>query len=243
MATPRPDEQRPSTARLAEDIYGFLSDLYRGKTSCYMATGSSEPIHIDLCRKPHAVSSASGETRRSSVCSSVFDSERSLSSMSSVSPGPQLPCEFYGYDDCEETFDLNNVNGWVQHICGHHLIWRLPRDCICWFCDDAVFRTVDETADEREHNYRARMHHIADHYARGATTSDIRPDFYFLDHLRDIGLVSERNFRIYKDWHEAPQPKGGINSKEPAPCAYHQEVAVEVKWRRGRERRQMVRRP
>ncbi|PTB41270.1 hypothetical protein M441DRAFT_68315 [Trichoderma asperellum CBS 433.97] len=242
MATPRPEEQWPSTARLAEDIYGFLSDLHRRKTR-YMATGSSEPIHIDLGRKPHALSSANGETRRSSVCSSVFDSERSLSSMSSVSPGPQLPCEFYGYDDCEETFDLNNVNDWVQHICGHHLIWRLPRDCICWFCDDAVFRTVNETADEREHNYRARMHHIADHYARGATTSDIRPDFYFLDHLRDIGLVSERNFRIYKDWHEAPQPKGGIHSKEPAPCAYHQEVAVEVKWRRGRERRQMVRRP
>ncbi|KAL6887001.1 hypothetical protein GGI43DRAFT_270808 [Trichoderma evansii] len=235
MVTPRREEQRPSTALQPEDIYGFLSDLYQRRTR-YMATGSSEPIHIDPCRKPHALSSASGETRRSSVCSSVFDSDGSSSSMS-----PQLPCEFCGYDDCEETFDLNNIGDWVQHICGHHLLWRLPSVCICWFCDDAVFHAADETAGERERNYRARMHHIADHFGHGATTSEIRPDFYFLDHLRDIGLVSERNFRIYKDWHEAPQPKGGINSEEPTLCACGQEMAVEVMYRRGRECRRLVR--
>ncbi|KAM0461736.1 hypothetical protein ACHAO4_000921 [Trichoderma viride] len=154
---------------------------------------------------------------------------------------PQLPCEFAGYAYCEETFDLNNIDDWVEHICGDHLFWRLPRDCICWFCDDAVFHAVDGTVDERERNFRARMHHIAHHFGRDATISDIRPDFYLLDHLRDTGLISERDFRFHKDWHEAPQPKGGINSEEPAPRTYDRGVAVEVKYRRGRERRQMIR--
>ncbi|KAL6906954.1 hypothetical protein GGI43DRAFT_247445 [Trichoderma evansii] len=176
-------------------------------------------------------------TRRSSVCSSASDPYGTSSSMSVVSSSPQLPCEFYGYENCEETFDLNSFDDWVQHICGHHLRWRLPRYCICWFCDDAVFHAVDETADEREHNYRARMHHIADHFGHGATMSEIRPDFYFLDHLRDIGLVSERNFQACKAWHEAPLPKGGINSEGPAPDAYNQEMVIEVKYRRGREYR------
>lgn len=85
------------------------------------------------------------------------------------------------------------------------------------------------------------MHHIAGHFGHGATISEIRPDFYLLDHLRNIGLVSETNFRMYKEWHEAPQPRGGINSEEPAPGAYDRGVAVEVKCRRGRERQQMVR--
>lgn len=85
------------------------------------------------------------------------------------------------------------------------------------------------------------MHHIAHHFGRDATISDIRPDFYLLDHLRDTGLIAERDFRTLKDWHEAPQPKGGINSEEPAPSTYDRGVAVEIKYRRGREHRQMVR--
>ncbi|EHK45608.1 hypothetical protein TRIATDRAFT_39972 [Trichoderma atroviride IMI 206040] len=240
MVTPRPEDQGPSTALLPGDIYDFLSALDRRRAR-YFATGSSEPVRMDPFRNSHAPSSASRETRRSSACSSIFDSARSLSSMSSVSSGPQLPCEFAEYYYCEETFDLNNIDDWVQHICGHHLTWRLPKDCVCWFCDAVVFHAVDDTADERERNFRARMHHIAQHFGHGATISDIRPDFYLLEHLRDTGLITERGFRILKDWHEAPQPKGGINSEEPAPRAYDRGVAVEVRYRRGRERWQMVR--
>ncbi|KAL7921546.1 hypothetical protein ACQKWADRAFT_121723 [Trichoderma austrokoningii] len=236
MVTPQPGDQTPPTAVSADDIYGFLSDLHRKKIR-YAATGSSEPVHIERSRQPPVLSSASSETRRSSV----FDLGRSLSSMSSVSSGPQLPCEFIGYNDCEETFDLDNVDDWVQHVCGHHLAWRLPRDCVCWFCDVPVFHAVEDTADERERNFRARMHHIAGHFGQGVTIADIRPDFYFLDHLRDIGLVSERDFWLYKEYHEAPQPREGINSEEPAPHAYHRGLVVEVKWRRGRERRQLIR--
>lgn len=137
-------------------------------------------------------------------------------------------------------FNLNNVDDWIQH-CGDHLLWRLPKDCSCWFCDDAIFHAVDNTADELERNFRARMHHIAYHFGHDATVIDIRPDFYLLNHLLNNGLIAEKDFRIHKDWHEAPQPKGGINSEEPAPSTYGRGVAVEIKYRRGRERRQMVR--
>jgi hypothetical protein len=80
------------------------------------------------------------------------------------------------------------------------------------------------------------MRHIAEHFFQGATVEGMRADFPFLDHLRNNGLISERAYIIARDWHEAPQPRGGINTKRPSSSAYQgvTRVVVEVKSRRGR---------
>ncbi|KAL7787125.1 hypothetical protein V8C37DRAFT_391109 [Trichoderma ceciliae] len=250
MVTPLTGRQRPSTLRLTEDIYNFLQ-VHQQRRILPVATGSSgssEPIHFDPRRgahedasfssedfrsrpsEMHVSSAGSGETRRSSV----FDSSRYSSSTSSVLPRRQLPCEFYWYGDCEETFDLDNIDGWVHHIVSQHLGMALPMNCRCWFCDDFVFHAESELVHERRRCYTARMRHIADHFRRGATTDQVRPDFDFVDHLQANDLITRRDFRHSIGFHEAPQPKNGINSVPSAP-SMGWEMAVEVRLRyRGR---------
>ncbi|KAH6605024.1 hypothetical protein Trco_006731 [Trichoderma cornu-damae] len=258
MATPLTGRQ----GLLAEDIYGFLQGHEQARTQS-AATGSSEFIRFELRReaqqdalafsqdsrsrssKMHVSSAGSGETRPPSI----FDLGGYSSSTSSVLPRRQqqqrrrwrrrrrLPCEFYWYGDCQETFDLDDVDGWVRHVGSQHLDMILPTSCRCWFCDDFVFRAESETMGERRRCYAARIRHIAEHYRRGATTGQVRPDFDFLDHLRANDLITIRDFRHARDFHEAPQPKNGINSvPAPAPSAYSA-VAVEVR-RRPRGRRE-----
>ncbi|KAL7948230.1 hypothetical protein V8C42DRAFT_313861 [Trichoderma barbatum] len=227
-----------------EHINCFLQGHEEKKAQC-MATGSSDFTQLrlhqetpwrastssgDSRRRPseaHVSSIASGETRRSSI----FDSIESSSSTTSVLPGRRLPCEFHWYGDCEETFDLRNINGWVDHVESHHLEMTLPMACWCWFCDDVVFRAQSDTIQQRRRCYTDRMNHIAEHYRQGATINDIRPDFEFLHHLRENDLISRRNFLRARDFHEAPQPRNGINSVPAAPVV-NRAMAVEVRSRR-----------
>ncbi|KAL7785282.1 hypothetical protein V8C37DRAFT_405904 [Trichoderma ceciliae] len=51
-----------------------------------------------------------------------------------------------------------------------------------------------------------------DHYLKGATTDEVRPDFDFLDHLHANNLITRSQFLHAISFHEAPQPKNGINS-------------------------------
>ncbi|KAL6889890.1 hypothetical protein HDV57DRAFT_346895 [Trichoderma longibrachiatum] len=246
MAAPR---QEP----LLEDIYGFLQG-HQEKKFRSTATGSSEYTHLELFPKAprdaltlsedsrshpsetHVSSVASGETRRSSI----FDTPGYSSSTSSVLPGRQqrLPCEFFWYGDCEETFGLHDINGWVHHVATQHLDMILPTKCKCWFCDEWVFLAEPEDFQQRDLCYTARIHHIAEHYRQGAMTTDVRPDFDFLDHLWENDLISRRDFQYMKDYHEAPQPRNGINPIPTAPSARSTvavAVAVEVRPRhRGR---------
>ncbi|PTB61813.1 hypothetical protein BBK36DRAFT_1190443 [Trichoderma citrinoviride] len=238
---------------LTEDVYGFLQEHQEKKVRS-TAVGSSEYTHLDLLPKAqryaftlsedsrshpsetHVSSVVSGETRRSSI----FDQPGYSSSTSSVLPGRQrrLPCEFYWYGDCEETFDLHDIDGWVRHVADRHLDMMLPANCKCWFCDDWVFRAEPDTVQERQLCYTDRMHHIADHYRHGARTIDVRPDFDFLDHLWEHDLISRGDFQYIKDFHEAPQPRHGINPMPAAPGSRSSAavaVAVEVRPRhRGR---------
>ncbi|KAL6860964.1 hypothetical protein J3F83DRAFT_310134 [Trichoderma novae-zelandiae] len=244
MAAPR---QEP----LAEDIYEFLQGHQEMRVQSTV-TGSSEYTLLDLLPKAprhaftlsedsrshpsetHVSSVASGESRRSSI----FDSPGYSSSTSSVPPGRRrpLPCEYYWYGYCEETFDLHDIDGWVHHVATRHLDMILPTKCKCWFCDDLVFLAEPDTIHQRHLCYTARMHHIADHYRHGARTIDVRPDFDFLDHLWENDLISRRDFSYMKGFHEAPQPKGGINCTPTAQSARTSvAVAVEVRPRhRGR---------
>lgn len=76
---PEKPESRPSTWFSPDDLYGFMSDLYRGRTR-YLATGSFEPVGSDPSRKPPALSSGSSEIGRSSLrASSGFESFDTMS--------------------------------------------------------------------------------------------------------------------------------------------------------------------
>ncbi|KAF3058785.1 hypothetical protein CFAM422_011934 [Trichoderma lentiforme] len=227
---------------VVEDITHFLKEHKETKVRSTV-TGSSDfqwelpqetprrvsipPRHRRRHRlEAHVMSITSGETRRSSI----FDSVESSSSASSALPGRRLPCEFYWYGDCEETFDLRDIDGWVDHVAAHHLDMILPSKSCCWFCDEVVFHAQPETQQQCRLRYTDRMHHIAGHYHQGATLADVRPDFDFLDHLRINALISEGSFQRARNFHEAPQPKNGINSV-PTVARVDRGAVIEVRSR------------
>jgi hypothetical protein len=122
-------------------------------------------------------------------------------------PSSPLVCEFVRYTGCNATFDTNDEAGWIQHIATFHLGNTFPTLCVCWFCD-REFRASSHSQSDIEACYQKRMHHIAKHFRRGVTGRQIRPDFFFLDHVHNYGLIDEETFQREKICHEAPQLSG-----------------------------------
>ncbi|KAI0182440.1 hypothetical protein EV127DRAFT_320028, partial [Xylaria flabelliformis] len=116
-----------------------------------------------------------------------------------------LPCEFAGYGSCEQTFDLNDVNNWIEHIISVHLQEKLPKVAICWFCDDYVFDY--KKVGDRRVNFENRMHHIYEHILHERLTAHhMRPDHHMNTHLQKYGLVPEHAHRVVRRYADVPQP-------------------------------------
>lgn len=180
-------------------------------------------------RPRRAPSASSGGT----VQSSTFDPSDTISSVSTVPPPsttsrrrlhrddrplvpmPQerpsrLVCEWVRYSKCRATFDPYDVEGWIKHNANEHLSKEYPVYSICWFCDEYKFQAFSDSRDDRRQAYNDRMRHIAGHFHEheGVTAHDMRPDFFFLNHLNDNNLISRRAFEKAKAQTEVPQPNG-----------------------------------
>ncbi|KAI3318242.1 hypothetical protein HD806DRAFT_540324 [Xylariaceae sp. AK1471] len=114
-----------------------------------------------------------------------------------------LPCEFYGFGPCDRLFASDDVEAWIQHIVSDHLEDKLPNRCLCWFCDDYDFKTQD--GGDRMTNFENRMWHIREHLIEGCTISDMRPDFFFMDHLYECGLITTYTYRYARRHQETIQ--------------------------------------
>ncbi|KAI1167204.1 hypothetical protein F5B18DRAFT_478514 [Nemania serpens] len=114
-----------------------------------------------------------------------------------------LPCEFVGYSGCEQNFDPDDFDSWIEHIVSVHLRGQLPKTVVCWFCDDEVF---DSKKGSRELNFRQRMWHIRDHILQqGLTLHNIRPDHYLNTHLWNKRLIDESVFYAVRRYAEVAQ--------------------------------------
>jgi hypothetical protein len=120
-------------------------------------------------------------------------------------PAPTLPCEFVGYGYCDETFDLDDVDSWINHIISQHLDNHLPKKAVCWFCDDYSFDFKDVNCNRR-HNFDNRMYHIREHILEERRMdSKIRPDHHLNDHLRKYGLISDDAYIHARRYDEIAQ--------------------------------------
>lgn len=135
-----------------------------------------------------------------------------------------LPCEFKKLSGCQEQFGLHHKDSWIDHIIDEHLHGRCPRVSICWFCDKPVFKAGLNKKDNKLESFRQRMYHIATHFKEGMTAADIRPDFYFLDHLREHNLIDESTFKSAKKLGEFPS---GYFTRPPGGNETQSEVVVE----------------
>ena len=158
-----------------------------------------------------------------SVCSattmrspSVFDDDStyaaSVTSFSSEVDGiPNLgnatyPCEFAGFTDCPQRFEIGEEEAWIHHIMGAHLQNILPNESRCWFCDHAKFVTRSNQFAAKQACFRQRMHHIAHHIREDVNIRGlrIRPDFELLDHLERHQLISAEIAAEAKLYSEMP---------------------------------------
>ncbi|KAK2593971.1 hypothetical protein QQS21_008330 [Conoideocrella luteorostrata] len=115
-----------------------------------------------------------------------------------------LPCEFKNLSGCDMVFQFLEVNQWIEHMINEHLVACFPTYSICWFCDAATFDGSSRGAAGRSQLYRQRMHHIATHFYAGEIAAEIRPDFFFLDHLHENNLIDEETFQRAKQQGELP---------------------------------------
>ncbi|KAF4450194.1 hypothetical protein F53441_6628 [Fusarium austroafricanum] len=138
---------------------------------------------------PPDISTASGSTyiRKSSPQTSTCGSPGA--EQTRVAPAP-LVCEFIGFSNCDKAFNSGDEAGWIAHIAKDHLIYRAS----------------SHSQTDTEACYRKRMHHIAKHLRNGLSGSQMRPDFFLLDHLHKYRLIDDEMFCKAQAYHEAPIP-------------------------------------
>lgn len=116
-----------------------------------------------------------------------------------------LPCELFGFG-CRIRFPLYQVSDWIRHLETDHLRDTFPRNSVCLFCDSPNndrFRPVSDSQEDRKNEFRRRMCHVAEHFRDGVSRRP-RPDWYLLEHLRDIGVIPPDVFSGITQHQEAP---------------------------------------
>ncbi|KAI0111152.1 hypothetical protein GGR51DRAFT_66710 [Nemania sp. FL0031] len=122
-----------------------------------------------------------------------------------VNSNSTLPCEFAAIHDCGQSFELTAVDNWIEHSVSQHLKGYLPARCVCWFCDEFVFDSEDDSS--RRINFERRMSHISHHILEDRyTIYDIRVDYYMLRHLYKHSLVDKTVYAAYRKHTEIPTP-------------------------------------
>ncbi|KAI1329215.1 hypothetical protein F5Y16DRAFT_397678 [Xylariaceae sp. FL0255] len=155
----------------------------------------------------------------------------------------RLPCEFVGYAACDETFALDDVDSWVEHIKVEHLRDSLPTKLLCWFCDFTF--DYRNAGGDRNLNFHQRMEHIRDHIAtEDLTVRHMRPDHHMNNHLQALGLISDESYGFVARWSEVPQGPNIFPHNAQIPDVldnrYHQRAVVESDDSRRRRRHRHV---
>ncbi|KAF3797426.1 hypothetical protein GCG54_00009399 [Colletotrichum gloeosporioides] len=174
----------------------------------------------------------SGLTALSSV-------QAKLNRVSPISSPRKLGCEFNTWTNCQVSFDLEEVDQWIRHAEDEHLRRKYPSTCICWFCDDFEFRA--EQSLDAGMNFEHRMRHIADHILDGCHFENRRPDFHFLDHVYDMGLISSEAFALAKGQSEGAPAPAGVSSSgfRPTRRSSSEPVVEVIETSRRRQRNRL----
>ncbi|ETS77448.1 hypothetical protein PFICI_11322 [Pestalotiopsis fici W106-1] len=187
----------------------------RSRAPVVTMTGQYKAAQAHPRRASTATSSSTGQSSAyddSSLYSASLSptSDYSVSTAPSLGPDPLgegdniLPCEFIGYDGCDNRYQLDDTDQWINHIMIDHLGYRLPSRCACWYCDDHVFDVVENHLDVTT-NFCERLRHIRNHILYdGYGIAQIRPDYAFLAHLKRLGLVNQTVFDEARSWREGP---------------------------------------
>ncbi|KAM7210298.1 hypothetical protein V8F06_014317 [Rhypophila decipiens] len=128
-------------------------------------------------------------------------SDRGISWADWDAPG-QLWCELRRLGGCNETFALNDCEGWVTHHIHHFHLADFPDVLSCWFCNALFVAGSDGNGISSTRclaNFRYRMKHIQRHIADAyifdhrSIKDQARPDPKITNHLIKNGLLTHGN--------------------------------------------------
>ncbi|KAK8107775.1 uncharacterized protein PG998_009788 [Apiospora kogelbergensis] len=169
------------------------------------STTSTRSASTTFSRKSHRSHYTAASSPPRSVAQSVF-----IGNATPNLPRPVLPCEYARLGLCTAIFGPDETQIWWEHIAGSHLQWVMPHHCICWFCDQE-FSSKDIGVDPNE-NFTLRLEHIRGHIIEeGYTDSDMRPDYFLLEHMYRHGLLPEIHYRRAREVEEGPSTSGIVD--------------------------------
>jgi hypothetical protein len=155
--------------------------------------------------------------------------------------GYNLPCEF-ACTGCGIKFHPTQIEAWIDHSMSHFGNFSPPSQAICTFCDeeDGIFRTRDE---DTRGVWRDRMMHIAtSHLQELQPAEGMRPDYFLLDYLRKIEVLSIEDYNYAIKYTERPPVDGLVDyGFEPKEVKMKKERMAHAEHNLEKERRQMRR--
>lgn len=103
-----------------------------------------------------------------------------------------LPCEFAKRFNCKARYELEDLEGWIDHHRYEHLGGILPEKSSCWVCDETFSSTSGD--NDIQKNFIARMRHISEHVgANGRWSNIVHDDKNMTEHLRIYKLLDVEN--------------------------------------------------
>lgn len=123
----------------------------------------------------------------------------------STAPTPHLDhvlCCDFAFVGCTVRFHPNRYDDYLSHSISHFQGLPPPTKSVCIFCDDAVFKNIDNP----EVAWGDRMQHISDHLQEpGHRFETARPDYFVIDYMWEMGenrLLSAEDFACLKSYTE-----------------------------------------
>lgn len=145
---------------------------------------------------------------QSSNPTTIFENRSSVGN-----PVRELPCDFVGWGTCNRSFPLRRRDDWLAHV-RSHLKNEYPRKVMCWFCSE-LFDAGSQDSRRRRENFERRMNHIYRHISEelvDPNPDDIRPDWYYAEHLYKHHLITVETYNQAKAWRDSVQyPNGSVS--------------------------------
>ena len=228
----------------------------------FLDLSKKEPVIPPARRVQPRAASPSIASSHSSVTSnrdSIFSRQRSSSTRaSSISDPPwrapptfvqqfmaapaydygyDLPCEFF-FIGCNVRLSPAHLEEWISHSLSHFVDAPLPSTAICTFCDEATFQSQGDA----EINWRNRMLHIHEHLEDLTPSTNMRPDYWVIEHLQKHELISQEDHTHAVQGTERPLCDNlySLNYELPE-MLRAREKALQQPHDMGKEKRQMKR--
>jgi hypothetical protein len=130
-----------------------------------------------------------------------------------------LWCETRNLCGCRAEFSIADTDLWIEHHRVDHLRDRFPSQLVCWFCDHVPFVAAHKR--DRYSNFVSRMQHIRQHiWDDYRVPDDMRPDYWMITHMRELGIISKTAYDTALGYSEVPGalrlPGGSSTYADPA---------------------------